>query len=124
MYLHSVLAAAKKGNAEAAYNLGMMLQAGIGTQVDLRKAANWYEIAAKQGQLESQVNLGLLYVGGENFLQDFERAHMWFNIAAANGRKDAKELRDRLSYKLTKETIASAQKKARICLESNFSKCD
>jgi TPR repeat protein len=101
-----------------------MLQAGIGTQVDLQSAADWYEIAAKQGQLESQVNLGLLYVGGESFLQDFERAHMWFNIAAANGHEGAKDFRDRLSIKLTNQTIASAQKKARICLESNFLKCN
>jgi TPR repeat protein len=101
----------------------MMLQAGVGTPMDLKAAANWYETAAMLGHLQSQVNLGIVYVTGQDRLQDFERAHMWFNIAAATGHETAASYRDRLAAKMNKQSLAAAQKKARICVENALKDC-
>ena len=41
--------AARKGHAEAQYQLGVMYEQGWGTEVDTSKAIQWYQTAAKQG---------------------------------------------------------------------------
>ena len=115
--------AANKENIEAAFNLGKMYQAGIGVTENTKEAIKWYEKAATNGHLESQVNLGMIYIVGQQTLQDFERAHMWFNIAASRGNQKATTYRNRLTAKLPNETLLIAQKKARICLETNFVQC-
>ncbi len=60
---------------------------------------------------------------GQEILQDFERAHMWFNIAAATGHETAASYRDRLSARMTKNSLALAQKKARMCGENALKSC-
>ena len=87
------------------------------------EAIKWYEKAALRGHLDAQVNLGTIYTVGKKTLQDFERAHMWFNIAASKGHKRATMLRNRLTSKLPSEALLNAQKKARLCLESDYVQC-
>ncbi len=54
--------AANKGNIEAAYNLGMMYQAGIGVDSSLEKRRqNGMRWPRCEGHLQSQVNLGIVY---------------------------------------------------------------
>jgi hypothetical protein len=48
---------------------------------------------------------------------------MWFNIAASKGHKRATMLRNRLTSKLPSEALLIAQKKARLCLESDYVQC-
>ena len=115
--------AAEKGNVEASYNLGMLFQAGIGVPENIAEAIKWYENAALKGHVESQVSLGKVYTVGRQTLQDFERAHKWFNIAASKGHKKATILRNRLTSKLPSKVLLIAQKKARLCLESNYVQC-
>ena len=41
--------AAKRGNSDAQYNLGLMYDKGEGVAKDYKEAVRWYTLAAKQG---------------------------------------------------------------------------
>jgi len=49
---------------------------------------------------------------------------MWFNIAAVGGNKDSVKNRDITASKMTAQQIEQAQRMARECMSSNFTKCD
>jgi hypothetical protein len=51
-------------------------------------------------------------------------AHMWWNISAANGEDSVRSLRDALAEHMTLEDISEAQKRARVCMESDYQECD
>lgn len=81
--------------------------------------------AAEQGVAVAQYSLGLFYLGGHGVLQDYVTAHVWLNVAAANGYKDAAKHRDILAYKkMTTFGIEEAQKRAKVCMETNYQNCD
>ena len=80
------------------------------------EAARWYRLAAEQGDERAQSNLGLMYDTGRGVLQDIVLAHMWFNIASANGNEFATENRAFAVEKMTREQIADAQTRARVCM--------
>lgn len=73
---------ARKGNALAQNNLGVMYQRGLGVAQDFRKAYSWFEKAAAQNLPEAHVNLGLLYIDGLGVAQDPQKAFSLFSIAA------------------------------------------
>lgn len=52
---------AKKGDADAQFNLGQAYKLGRGVKQDLDVAASWYQRAAKQGHLQASDSLGHLY---------------------------------------------------------------
>ena len=116
--------AAKKGNRDAQFNLGFMYENGQGVAQDYKEAARWYRLAAKQGFTEAQFNLGFMYHDGKGVAQDIIRAHMWFNIAAVSGDKGSVKNRDIAASKMTSQQIEQAQRMARECMASNFTKCD
>jgi len=118
------LLAAKQGVAVAQYNLALMFEDGKGVVQDYKEAVRWYQLAAKQGLAEAQNNLGRMYGLGQGVLQDYTRAHMWFNIAAITGKKNSVEGRDLTASKMTEQQIEQAQRMARECMSSNFTKCD
>ena len=80
---------AKKGNAEAQYQVGMMLLQGTETQQNYGEALKWFHSAAKQGHTAAEVNLGLLYKSGRGVLQDFTQAAQWFQKAAVKANPEA-----------------------------------
>jgi hypothetical protein len=49
---------------------------------------------------------------------------MWSNIAAVSGDKDRVTNRDLAASKMTAQQIEQAQRMARECMASNFTKCD
>jgi uncharacterized protein len=56
---------AERGNADAQYYVGTMVQHGHGTRAHARRAAEWYAQAGRQGHSLAQFALGfLLYYGG------------------------------------------------------------
>jgi TPR repeat protein len=73
---------------------------------------------------KAQTNLGFMYGNGQGALEDYVRAHMWFNIAAINGDKDSVKNRNVAASKMTPKQIEQAQRMARECMASNFTKCD
>ena len=72
----------------------------------------------------TQYNLGWMYANGEGVLQDNVTAHMWFNIAGANGAEDGRDNREKIERKMTPADISEAQKRARICMASNYTDCE
>jgi TPR repeat protein len=116
--------AAEQGYAKAQYNLGLAYENGQGVAQDSAQAAQWFRKAAEQAVPQAQFNLGMMYRGGRGVIQDNISAHMWWNIASANGFKDAEENRDILAKTMTPETIAEAQRRARVCMQSNYKQCD
>ena len=55
---------AKKGDAKAQYNLGVMYVNGRGVQQDYKEAVKWYRLAAEQRNEEAQVKLAIMYDKG------------------------------------------------------------
>lgn len=69
---------AKRGNADAAYNLAVIHQHADGVPYDPAEAARWYRHAAERGDLVSQFQLGTMYQNGEGLPTDPVKAHEWF----------------------------------------------
>ena len=115
---------AEQGVAVAQYSLGVMYYDGLGVAQDYAEAVQWYRAAAEQGNAGAQFNLGLMYLQGRGVAQDFVTAHMWLNIAASSGHANAREARDVVHGQMTPEAIAQAQRRARICMESDYQDCD
>ena len=97
---------------------------GEGVPEDDAEAARWYRLAADQGAAIAQHNLGVMYYNGEGVPQDNVTAHMWFNIAGANGAEDGRDNREKIERKMTPADISEAQKRARICMASNYTDCE
>ena len=116
--------AADQGHADAQNNLGLKYASGEGVVEDDAEAVRWYRLAADQGLANAQYNLGLMYAKGEGVLQDNVTAHMWFNIAGANGAEDGRDNREIIERKMTPADISEAQKRARICMASNYTDCE
>jgi Sel1 repeat len=112
--------AANQDDAAAQFYLGIMLSEGQGTAQDHAAAAKWFRRAADAGDAHAQYNLGLSYAKGEAGELDNVSAHMWFNLAAAHfpasdtvNRGAARNNRDLVARKMTRDQIAEAQKRAR-----------
>ena len=115
---------AKQGNRSALYILGVMYDNSQGAPQDYAEAAKWYRLAAEQGIAEAQTNLGLMYDEGSGVSQDNITAHMWYNIGSANGKALGGENRDKLAENMTPADISEAQRRARVCMNSNYQDCD
>jgi uncharacterized protein len=63
--LHCFAAAARAGNAEAQYRLGLAYARGEGVIRHPPDAVRWYRCAAQQGHLEAQFQLSLAYLHGQ-----------------------------------------------------------
>jgi TPR repeat protein len=64
-------------------------------------------------QSEDLYKLGLIYSTGQSGAVDLVQAHMWFNLAAVRGSDAAKECRREIADQLSKDEVATAQKRAR-----------
>ncbi len=116
--------AAEQGNAAAQVNLGIMYDNGQGVPQDYAEAVRWYRLVAEQGNAAAQVTLGIMYDNGQGVPQDIVLAHMWFNIASANGSENATQIRATIVKEMTREQIADAQARARVCLSSGYQDCE
>ena len=77
--------AARRGLAEAQYELAVAYDRGLGVTQNHAIAAGWYQRAAEQGLTEAQYNLATLYDEGLGTPRDFERAREWYMRAADAG---------------------------------------
>jgi len=66
----------------------------------------------------------VMYEGGQGVAQDYITAHMWFNIASANRGETAAEKRERIGTRMSSAEISEAQRRAKECLASNYTRCD
>ncbi len=104
---------AKKGNADAQYQLSLLYLTGKGTLQDFSEASKWLIRAAEQNHPLAQYELGLLYQVGQGVEMDNEKSYVWFNLAAAAGVEQAVLARDKVMRSLSRVQLASAQKTAR-----------
>ena len=75
-------ASASNGNPESLYKLGNMYTEGVGTNIDLTKAAERYEQSANQGYVKAEYKLGLIYYEGTGVKASKKTAYKWFKKAA------------------------------------------
>jgi TPR repeat protein len=97
---------------------------GLGAPQDDVEAVKWFRSAAKQGFARAQYNLGLMYANGQGVQLDFVSAHMWLNNAAANGEPTARSQRDLIASRLSSADLSEAQRRASVCMASNYHECD
>jgi TPR repeat protein len=113
---------ANQGYARARNNLGVMYHKGQGVPQDYKLAVQWYRKASEQGEATAQNNVGVMYASGQGVLQDYVTAHMWANIATANGSEPI--LQDSITARMTSDQLAEAQRRARVCMASDYKNCD
>ncbi|SCA58364.1 hypothetical protein AB751O23_AA_00330 [Chlamydiales bacterium SCGC AB-751-O23] len=77
--------AAKKGNVEAQYKLGMMYFNAKGTVRDYHLSFVWYRRAAQKGYAKAQNALGYLYETGLGTQKNSSQAALWYEKAANQG---------------------------------------
>ena len=115
---------AEQGDVDAQFNLAVMYRKGEGVPQDNAQALRWYRMAANQGDAQAQNNLGGMYKKGEGAPRDNVSAHMWYSIATKNGSERSRENRDALAREMSPEKILEAERRAELCLESNYTDCD
>ena len=76
---------AKKGEAEAQYNLGVMYANGEGLPENNAEAVKLWLLAADQGYARAQYNLGVMYANGEGVPENDAEAVKWYRLAADQG---------------------------------------
>ncbi|MDE0202210.1 MAG: SEL1-like repeat protein [Rhodospirillaceae bacterium] len=77
--------AARRGLAEAQYELGVAYDHGLGVTQNHATAAGWYQRAAEQGLTDAQYNLATLYDEGLGTPRDIDLAREWYIRAADAG---------------------------------------
>ena len=80
---------AEAEDVAAQYNLGLLLEFGLGTDRDLSAAVEWYGRAAHGGFGPAQLRIGQLYLDDLWGASRTEDAIYWFKQAAASGSEEA-----------------------------------
>ena len=73
---------ADQGDTAAQHNLGTLYNTGLGEEVDMVEAANWYRRAAQGGNANAQTKMGIFLARGWGLAQDYDLAAGWFREAA------------------------------------------
>lgn len=101
---------AAAGDADAAYNAGLIYLNGYEGQGKEAQAAEWLRRAAERGHADAQAILSRLYGEGDGVPEDYVLAAMLNNLAAAGGNEQAKtRLRLHWIKTLTAQQLAEAQ---------------
>lgn len=75
---------ARKGDANAMFNLGQYFRRGIGIEPDLQQAQAYYQQAAELGHVGAQLNLGTLYYFAPD-KPNLTKVEYWWDKAARQG---------------------------------------
>ena len=81
----AVRKAAKSGNAEAQFRLGVMYGNGDGVGLDYEQARQWFERAAAQGHENALITLAWMFANGTGVVMDEDRARELYIAAAQRG---------------------------------------
>lgn len=121
------------GLSEGGLGLAKMYARGAGYPKDLMLALTKGLESAKKGLSEAQSFVGQIYQGDDfsesgsrskGLPPNYKLAYMWLNIAAAEGNEKAKQIRDRLSEKMSFEDVAAAQALSSKCAASGYKNCE
>ncbi len=75
--------AAKQGNKEGQYNLGLAYQLGLGNlPISPIIAFEWFLSAAKLGEMNAQYETAVAYQYGRGTTRNFEQSRHWYLMAA------------------------------------------
>ena len=74
--------AAEQGSLDAATNIALMYDDGIGIPKDPAQAMIWFRQAAEGGDATAQYNLALKYRSGKDVPQDYKESLRWLTAAA------------------------------------------
>lgn len=88
-YSADVYRAARRGDAQAQYDMAVALDCGCGVRRDPAGALEWLRKAAAQGHANAQGALGWKYMAGDGVPQDDARAYEWLRLAAERGNTSA-----------------------------------
>ncbi|MGY3236389.1 localization factor PodJL [Bradyrhizobium sp. USDA 4448] len=81
--------AAMKGDATAAYEIGLRFAEGKGVAANYDEAAKWYDRAAQAGVVPATFRLGTLYEKGLGVKRDADIARRYYTQAAERGNAKA-----------------------------------
>lgn len=81
--------AALKGDAAAAYEIGVRFAEGKGVTANFDEAARWYDRAAQAGVVPAMFRLGTLYEKGLSVKKDLDTARRYYMQAAERGNAKA-----------------------------------
>lgn len=81
--------AAMKGDATAAYEIGVRFAEGKGVAANYEEAAKWYDRAAQAGVVPATFRLGTLYEKGLGVKKDADIARRYYTQAAERGNAKA-----------------------------------
>ncbi|MDN5003207.1 hypothetical protein ACFQZO_20440 [Bradyrhizobium sp. GCM10027634] len=85
----SLRSAAMKGDATAAYEIGVRFAEGKGVATNYDEAAKWYDRAAQAGVVPATFRLGTLYEKGLGVKKDADIARRYYTQAAERGNAKA-----------------------------------
>ena len=102
---------AEAGDTAAQIALAGLYRGGLGRDIDLARAAQWYARAAPAGNAVAQLNLGEMYEHGWGVTRDAVAAFVWYHRAAAQGRDWAANQRDRLAKHMKAAELAAARER-------------
>ena len=102
---------AEAGDTAAQIALAGLYRGGMGRDIDLVRAAQWYGRAAQAGNAVAQLNLAEMYEHGWGVTRDAVAAFVWYHRAAAQGRDWAANRRDRLAKRMKAAELAAARER-------------
>ena len=106
--------AGEAGHICAMRRYGGALAAGLGVEVDLAGAVDWFTRAADLGDAVSAYNLAVMYEAGEAYglESSLAEAYYWFSIAAQLGDPSALEHKRSIAPELDSEELDDANHRA------------
>jgi TPR repeat protein len=104
-------ALAEAGDTAAQIALAGLYRDGMGRNINLARAAQWYMRAARAGDAIAQLNLAEMYEHGWGVPRDHVAAFVWYHRAAAQGRQWAADQRDRLAKNMSAAEQAAARER-------------
>jgi uncharacterized protein len=110
-----LLERAKKGEADAQFDLGKNYETGrIGLPRDPVQAEHWYQEAANQNDPYAEASLAIMLNFGRGIPVDVVQAFALYQRAVMHSkgadRDSIQELRDNLAKRLTKQQLAESQR--------------
>lgn len=103
---------ARRGDAYAQKNIGLLFYYGRGVSQDYAEAARWYRYAAERGNAGAQNDLGVMYALGRGVTRDYVEALMWASLSAAKGFEKAQELVAFLRARMAARDMRTARRLA------------
>jgi len=100
-----MIKAAKQGDAETQFYLGLYYFEGKGGVVDKADTVKWFLQSAEQGYSEAQFAMGMSYNHAEEAVGDVVEAYKWFLLTGVYGDEPTGNLLGSLVEKMTPEQI-------------------